>query len=85
MTERRKTERVQITYDAAAVGASAGRAIECSVRNISRGGACLVFVQRQTALPNEFSLDIEPGTARRSCRLVWQSAYRVGVQFVTGC
>ena len=85
MIEWRKTERMRIAYDAAAVSAGAGRAVECSVRNMSRDGACLVFVQRQTALPREFSLDIEPGAARRACRLVWQSAYRVGVRFVTGC
>jgi hypothetical protein len=85
MIERRKTERVRIAFDAAAVSSGAGRAVECSIRNISGGGACLVFVQRQTALPREFSLEIEPGSARRVCRLVWQSAYRVGVQFVTGC
>lgn len=85
MIERRKTERVRIAFDAAAVSSGTGRAVECSIRNISGGGACLVFVQRQTALPREFSLAIEPGSSRRACRLVWQSAYRAGVQFVTGC
>lgn len=85
MIERRKYDRVRIAFDAAAVSARTGRAVECSVRNISGGGACLVFVQRRTALPREFLLDIEPGSTRRVCRLVWQSAYRVGVQFVTGC
>jgi hypothetical protein len=85
MSERRKAKRVRIAFDAAAVSAGAGRGIECSVRDFSGSGACLVFAQRQTALPSEFVLDIEPGSARRACRLVWQSAYRVGVQFVTGC
>jgi hypothetical protein len=84
MSERRRTERMRV-FNAAAVTAGPGRALECSVRNMSSSGACLVFVQRQTALPSEFSLEMEPGSARRSCRLVWQSAYRVGVQFVTGC
>lgn len=84
MTDRRKTPRDR-AFNAAAVRVGFGRGIECSVRNVSSGGACLVFVHRQTALPREFSLTVAPELTRRSCRLVWQSAYRVGVQFVSGC
>jgi hypothetical protein len=84
MTDRRRAPRDR-AFNAAAVSAGFGRGIECSVRNLSAGGACLVFVHRQTALPHEFSLTIAPDSMRRSCRLVWQSAYRVGVQFVSGC
>jgi hypothetical protein len=82
MSERRKAERARIVFDTAAVSVGSARALECSIRNMSSSGACLVFAQRQPALPKEFSLDIEPGSARRACRLVWQSAYRVGVEFV---
>jgi len=84
MTERRRTPRFQ-AFNAAAVKAGFGRGIECSVRNMSGGGACLVFTHKHTALPREFSLATGPGSTRRPCRLVWQSAYRVGVQFVSGC
>lgn len=84
MTERRRAERRR-AFDTAAVRTGFGRGIECSVRNVSSSGACLVFIHRQTALPREFSLAIAPESARRSCRLVWQSHYRVGVQFVGGC
>jgi hypothetical protein len=84
MMERRRTERFQAFTTAAVQGAS-GRGLECAVRNLSGGGACLVFVQKQTELPGVFSLNIESGSMPRACRLVWQSSYRVGVQFVTGC
>ncbi len=84
MTERRKAERTR-AFNAAAVGTGFGRGIECTVRNMSGSGACLVFINRQTPLPREFSITVEPASTRRSCRLVWQSAYRVGVQFVSGC
>lgn len=84
MTERRRTGRVQ-SLDVAEAGAGFSRGVECSVRNMSSGGACLVFAQKQTALPDEFLLTIEPELTQRSCRLVWRSSYRVGVQFVTGC
>jgi len=84
MTERRKAERLQAS-GAAAVQARFGRGIECTVRNVSRDGACLVFVHRQTALPKEFSLTLARESASRPCRIVWQSSYRVGVQFVGEC
>jgi hypothetical protein len=84
MAEQRKTSRMR-ALNAAAVSTGFGRGIECSVRDVSSGGACLAFVHRHTALPREFALTIEPESTRWSCRLVWQSAYRAGVQFVSGC
>jgi hypothetical protein len=84
MLERRTTHRVK-ALNAGAVRVGFGRGIECTIRNISRGGACLVFSHRRTALPREFSLTVEPDSTRRVCRLVWQSAYRAGVRFVEGC
>ncbi len=84
MAERRKIYRTK-TQIAGSVKAGFGRGLECTIRNVSGEGACLVFPFRRTALPDEFSLTVAPDTPRRSCRLVWQSAYRVGVRFVTGC
>jgi hypothetical protein len=82
--ERRRTERTT-TPKAGAVLIGYGRGIECAVRNMSNGGACLVFPHRRTALPSEFSFAIGPESIRRSCQIVWQSEYRVGVRFVSGC
>jgi hypothetical protein len=79
--ERRKARRKK-ALNAGSVKFGFGPGIECTLRNISAGGACLVFVLRRTALPKEFALTVEPGGVRRSCRLVWQSSYRVGVRFV---
>lgn len=83
MVERRKSQRMP-ALNTGAVSARFGRGTECTLRNISDGGACLVFVNRQTALPREFTLTVQNESAGRTCRLVWQSAYRVGVQFVSG-
>ena len=81
--ERRKTQRLR-TFKSGSVTFGFVPGIECTVRNVSSGGACLEL-ERRTSLPNDFSLLIKPECVRRSCRLVWQSSLRVGVQFVSGC
>jgi len=48
---------------------------------MSHAGACLEFEFRPV-LPKGFSVIIKPDYIRRSCRLVWQSQSRVGVEFV---
>lgn len=82
--ERRRTERTTIPK-AGAVLIGYGRGIECAVCNISADGACLVFPHRRTELPSELSFAIGSESLRRSCQIVWRSAYRVGVRFVSGC
>jgi hypothetical protein len=83
MAERRKTQRTRALI-AGTVKAGFGRGLECTIRNVSDDGACLVFAHRRTALPEEFSLTVAPDHSRRTCQLVWQSAYRVGIRFATG-
>ena len=84
MSERRKTQRTR-ALTAGAVKAGFGRGMECTIRNVSDEGACLVFSHRRAALPGEFSLTVEPQGSSRACQLVWQSDYRVGIRFVSVC
>ncbi len=83
MSERRKTQRSR-ALTAGTVKVGFGRGLECTIRNVSGEGACLVFPHRRTALPGDFTLAVAPDGTGRSCRLVWQSAYRVGIRFVSG-
>ncbi|MGD9924820.1 MAG: PilZ domain-containing protein [Pseudorhodoplanes sp.] len=83
MLERRKSQRLR-TLKSGSVMFGFVPDIACRVRNMSSGGACLEL-ERRTKLPGDFSLLIKPEYIRRSCRLVWQSDLRVGVQFVSGC
>ncbi len=83
MAERRKTERTRALFSGT-VKAGFGRGLECTIRNVSEEGACLVFANRRTALPEEFSLAVASDQSRRRCQMVWQSAYRVGIRFATG-
>jgi hypothetical protein len=83
MLERRKAQRSP-TRAAGSVAFGRGPDIECLVRNISSGGACLVFARRRTRLPKDFALNVDEDLSRRSCRLVWRSGFRAGVRFVSG-
>jgi hypothetical protein len=83
MLERRKSQRLR-TLKSGSVTFGFVPSIECVVRNMSSGGACLEF-ERRLKLPADLSLVIKPELVRRTCRVAWQSSTRVGVQFVSGC
>lgn len=55
------------------------RGVPCTVRNLSDAGACLE-VQTTFGIPStfEFCISNEP---RRTCKVVWLDATRLGVQF----
>jgi len=52
--------------------------IDCSVVDLSAGGACLE-IDSGTAIPKRFTL-FHAG-AKKSCNLVWQKGRRIGVSF----
>jgi hypothetical protein len=53
-------------------------ALDCSVVDLSSGGACL-DVANPAAVPKRFVL--LHGNIKKSCLVVWRTARRVGVQF----
>jgi hypothetical protein len=53
---------------------------DCTVRNISEGGALLETVQI-LGIPTEFVLYINPDRDGRPCRVVWRNGNRIGVAF----
>lgn len=57
-----------------------GATINCAVRNISLGGACLE-VESPLGVPDTFDLVLERDQSSRSCRVVWRSEKRIGVAF----
>jgi hypothetical protein len=52
--------------------------VDCSVRNLSMGGACLE-VDSVIGIPETFDLAVEG--AQHCCVMKWRSANRVGVSF----
>jgi hypothetical protein len=56
--------------------------IECSVTDLSQGGARLSF-DRSRTLPDEFRLSLENGV-RRLCKVVWKKGNESASLFGTG-
>jgi hypothetical protein len=54
--------------------------IDCTVRNLSDGGACLELAS-SVGIPESFDLTIEPDRGTRPCRVAWKSENRIGVAF----
>lgn len=57
-----------------------GGSVDCTVRNISSGGARLDLAN-PFRLPQSFTLVIESDHFMRRCRPVWCSDTRIGVAF----
>jgi PilZ domain len=59
-----------------------GAEIECSLTNLSQGGAQIV-VHRDTELPDRFSLSLVPNVAnKRSCEVIWRQGRTMGLKFI---
>lgn len=56
-----------------------GGGIDCTVRNVSDGGAAL-DVTSPIGIPERFTLVVSDGT-QRACRIVWRKEKRIGVKF----
>jgi PilZ domain len=79
MIEKRATLRHRVLkHGTLAFGGGGG--VECTVRNISSGGARL-DVSNPIALPGSFTLVIQNDQFMRRCHPVWVSEQRVGVAF----
>lgn len=80
MMQDRRTEPRHRTFKGGSISFDRFAGIECVVRNLSRGGACLEL-DCPGSLPGDFSLIIRPENVRRACHLVWRSDHRLGVRF----
>jgi hypothetical protein len=52
--------------------------LDCTIRNLSRSGACLQVVD-PTGVPQNFDLLV--GGVSRACQISWRSGTRIGVIF----
>ncbi len=59
---------------------TSGGSVECTVRNLSPGGA-RVDVSSPVALPEQFTLLIDANRFKRRCHSVWAHNTRIGVAF----
>ena len=78
MIERRRYPRIS-TDEPARVLLSSRSVLDCTIRNISLGGACLEM-DGAVAIPDVFDL-IPKCSDARTCRVMWRVKDRVGVAF----
>jgi hypothetical protein len=57
-----------------------GSGVDCTIRNISPGGATL-DVTSPIGIPHEITLNIASSHERQNCRIVWRTEKRIGVAF----
>jgi len=55
--------------------------VDCTVRNLSDTGACLLAPSTY-GIPDSFDLLLEPEKRNRRCRVAWRTDTRIGVSFL---
>lgn len=77
MNELRASPRKRV-FKAAKIVIDANSVLDCTLRNVSETGACLV-VENALAVPDEFKLLFDDRST--SCNVTWRHLDRVGVRF----
>jgi hypothetical protein len=71
---RRRHQSAWITHE--------GHEIECSLTNLSQGGA-QIAVDRHIEFPDCFSLSLVPNVAdKKSCEVIWRQGCAMGLKFI---
>jgi PilZ domain-containing protein len=81
MAERRVDRRMRTLKGARILFNTRGSVLDCTLRNLSDTGACLV-VATTVGIPEQFELLLESDRTVRPCRVAWQKDKQIGVQFV---
>ncbi|MGN8548324.1 PilZ domain-containing protein [Bradyrhizobium sp. 13971] len=80
MQDRRQSVRDKVFYGAVAEINERGSTMDCVVRNISEGGACVEFGDA-VHLPEELNLSVARKGRSFLARLIWRQANKVGLAF----
>ncbi len=79
MEDRRKVQRHR-TLKAGSISFNRAAGVDCRVRNLSPGGACLE-VASQIGIPDDFVLVVGVDHLKAPCHVIWRTATRLGVEF----
>jgi len=79
MQERRNVARRRVLKVAHIVFKGHSATIDCTVRNLSDRGACLI-VESSIGIPDSFDLLLDQASAR-DCLVTWRKATQIGVEF----
>ncbi len=80
MAERRDSPRLRALKGARIVYGDGSMTRDCTIRNLSDGGARLVL-QSTADIPDVFNLFFDDG-ARKSCAVRWRKLTELGVEFL---
>ena len=80
MQDRRQNVRDKVLLGAVAEVREVGATMDCVVRNLSDGGAC-VELTRSANLPDEIKLTIKHRGRCYLARMIWRQANRIGLAF----
>src|SRR5687767_7912298 len=80
MDERRREHRGRTLRSGKILFNNKRSVIDCVVRNLSDGGACLQ-VNSTGGIPPSFELLVDGEAASRPCQLMWLSENRAGIEF----
>ena len=78
--ERRNAARRLAIKEARIVFKRHGAVIDCTIRSLSDGGACLK-VESPIGIPDTFDLVYDHPSSVRHCRVIWRKATQIGVEF----
>jgi hypothetical protein len=78
--ERRNAARRRVLKGAQITFKGHWAAIDCAVRGLSDGGACLT-VESPVGIPDTFDLTFAHTSSVRHCRVLWRKAAQIGVEF----
>jgi hypothetical protein len=81
LPERRAVKRTRVLRCAKIIVPRRSSVIHCTAQNITGGGACLKLANT-FGVPETFDLTFEHGRTRRSCRVIWRTADKLGVMFL---
>jgi hypothetical protein len=82
MLDRRQSVRDRVILGGVASINARGSTMDCVVRNMSEGGACVEF-EETAKLPDEMRLAITQKDCSFFARMMWRRAGRVGLAFRT--
>jgi PilZ domain-containing protein len=80
--ERRRHPRVRVLKAARILLKGHFSVIDCTVRNLSEGGACLL-VPSMVGIPDRFDIVIGTDKTVLPCRRVWNRDTRLGIEFAS--
>jgi len=80
MQERRRAARTRVVKAAQLIFGQHSSVIDCTVRNLSGGGACLQ-IPSPAELPEAFELSFDSFRSARQCRVRWRTEDSIGVSF----